>query len=86
MADWKAGLVAPLFHPTKIWNLHLKTGDRNGSLVKLYGEYTCVRVRSADTVLMSQTKGSQTYGEFVNSSTASGSSTTMQARQTRPRS
>ena len=32
MADWKAGLVAPLFHPTKIWNLHHKTGDRNGPL------------------------------------------------------
>ena len=32
----------PLFHPTKIWNLHLKTGDRNGPLVKLYGEDTCV--------------------------------------------
>ena len=27
---------------TKIWNLHLKTGDRNGPLVKLYGEDTCV--------------------------------------------
>ena len=45
-----------------------------------------IRVRSADTVLMSQTKGSGTYGVFVNSSTASGSSTKVQARQTRPRS
>ena len=44
-----------------------------------------MRVRSADTVLMSY-EGSGTYGEFVNSSTASGSSTTVQARQTRPRS
>ena len=40
MADWKAGLVAPLFHPTKIWNLHQKTGDRNGPLAKPYGEDT----------------------------------------------
>ena len=69
--------------PDHIRNLHYKSGDRNGPLVNcMENTHTCEIYHCGFSV----NEGSKTYGELLNSSTASGSSTTVQARQTRPRS